>query len=296
MTFSHLEGLDGSGKSTRREPARGSPGGRRPRRRLNARAGRDRARERFARRCLSATARSRPGPRRRSSPGLRASASKPVPSRPPSTGRRRCSPATTLPPTPGHRPRAGRRPRARAEPEPDPAPPCPTGRSCSPSSRWRRLGAAPCELGPDRARGRDVHEPRLTAPTGSSRASFPQRIPRGRGGQEPQAEVAAEESTRFDSFPEQAEAKLLLAAAIRDGPAHAYLFHGPAGVGCGGRRSLRSELLGGDARVGGARTPTSTCSSRWATRSGSTRPRDPARPPYAPVRGRPADLPRLGHT
>ena len=56
--------------------------------------------------------------------------------------------------------------------------------------------------------------------------------------------------TSFDSIPEQAEAKRLLAAALADGPAHAYLFHGPAGIGK--RRTavaFASELLGGDARV-----------------------------------------------
>jgi DNA polymerase III subunit delta' len=35
----------------------------------------------------------------------------------------------------------------------------------------------------------------------------------------------------FSNVPEQAEAKRLLAAALEEGPAHAYLFHGPAGVG-----------------------------------------------------------------
>src|SRR6186997_3198800 len=35
----------------------------------------------------------------------------------------------------------------------------------------------------------------------------------------------------FQGFPEQAEARRLLDAALREGPAHAYLFHGPAGVG-----------------------------------------------------------------
>jgi DNA polymerase-3 subunit delta' len=36
---------------------------------------------------------------------------------------------------------------------------------------------------------------------------------------------------RFERLPEQAEAKRLLGAALADGPAHAYLFHGPPGVG-----------------------------------------------------------------
>jgi DNA polymerase-3 subunit delta' len=57
--------------------------------------------------------------------------------------------------------------------------------------------------------------------------------------------------TSFESVPEQAEAKRLLAAAVREGPAHAYLFHGSAGVGK--RRAalaFASELLEGDPRVG----------------------------------------------
>jgi DNA polymerase III subunit delta' len=57
--------------------------------------------------------------------------------------------------------------------------------------------------------------------------------------------------TSFDSIPEQLEAKRLLAAALAEGPAHAYLFHGPAGVG---KRqtaiAFASELLAGDPRVG----------------------------------------------
>jgi DNA polymerase III subunit delta' len=54
----------------------------------------------------------------------------------------------------------------------------------------------------------------------------------------------------FDSFPEQAEAKRLLRAAIADGGAHAYLFHGPPGVG---KRTaalaFAAELIGEHARV-----------------------------------------------
>jgi DNA polymerase-3 subunit delta' len=56
--------------------------------------------------------------------------------------------------------------------------------------------------------------------------------------------------TSFDSVPEQGEAKGLLAAALAEGTAHAYLFHGPAGVGK--RRAalaFASELLGSDPRV-----------------------------------------------
>ena len=36
---------------------------------------------------------------------------------------------------------------------------------------------------------------------------------------------------RFASVPEQTEAKRLLTAALADGGAHAYLLHGPPGVG-----------------------------------------------------------------
>jgi DNA polymerase-3 subunit delta' len=54
----------------------------------------------------------------------------------------------------------------------------------------------------------------------------------------------------FDNVPEQDEAKRLLRAALAEGPAHAYLFQGPAGVG---KRTtalaFASELLGGDPRV-----------------------------------------------
>ena len=56
--------------------------------------------------------------------------------------------------------------------------------------------------------------------------------------------------TAFATVPEQQEAKRLLTAALTDGPAHAYLFHGPAGVG---KRSaafaFAAELLGDQRRV-----------------------------------------------
>ncbi|MCS7008087.1 MAG: hypothetical protein NZL88_11090, partial [Gaiellaceae bacterium] len=55
---------------------------------------------------------------------------------------------------------------------------------------------------------------------------------------------------RFASIPEQHEAKRLLAAALTDGPAHAYLFHGPPGVGKrAAALALAAELLGDERRV-----------------------------------------------
>jgi DNA polymerase-3 subunit delta' len=56
--------------------------------------------------------------------------------------------------------------------------------------------------------------------------------------------------TSFQGFPEQAEARRLLDAALAEGPAHAYLFHGPPGVGK--RRAalgFAGALLGDPGRV-----------------------------------------------
>jgi len=51
-------------------------------------------------------------------------------------------------------------------------------------------------------------------------------------------------------FPEQAEARRLLDAALSEGPAHAYLFHGPPGVGKrGAALGFAGELLGDPGRV-----------------------------------------------
>ena len=54
----------------------------------------------------------------------------------------------------------------------------------------------------------------------------------------------------FADVPEQREAKRLLEAALADGPAHAYLFHGPAGVGKRvAAQALAGKLLGDPRRV-----------------------------------------------
>jgi DNA polymerase-3 subunit delta' len=54
----------------------------------------------------------------------------------------------------------------------------------------------------------------------------------------------------FETFPEQTEAKRRLRAALADGPAHAYLFHGPPGVGKrAAAQAFAAELLGGSDRA-----------------------------------------------
>ena len=54
----------------------------------------------------------------------------------------------------------------------------------------------------------------------------------------------------FETFPEQEEAKRLLTVALAEGPAHAYLFHGPRGVGKrAAALAFAGELIGAPDRV-----------------------------------------------
>ena len=54
----------------------------------------------------------------------------------------------------------------------------------------------------------------------------------------------------FETFPEQPEAKRLLRSALAEGPAHAYLLHGPPGVGKRAAAvAFAAELLGSPERV-----------------------------------------------
>ena len=69
----------------------------------------------------------------------------------------------------------------------------------------------------------------------------------------------------FAGVPEQPEAKRLLEAALAEGPAHAYLLHGPAGVG--NRTAAFAWASGppGGCRVGRAASPSGAW---WARAAG----------------------------
>jgi DNA polymerase-3 subunit delta' len=62
--------------------------------------------------------------------------------------------------------------------------------------------------------------------------------------------------TSFAALPEQDEAKRLLRAALAETPAHAYLFHGPSGVGKrAAALAFAAELLGDERRVAAGTHP-----------------------------------------
>ena len=76
----------------------------------------------------------------------------------------------------------------------------------------------------------------------------------------------------FSNVPEQAEAKLLLGAALEEGPRTPTSFHGPPGVGKRAARSPSPRSCSTSTSVSsGGRIPISTSSSPSETRSGSMR-------------------------
>ena len=125
--------------------------------------------------------------------------------------------------------------------------------------------AHPAPLRPARTRRRRLSRARRCRVPTSSRSASPSgsssSTPPGRPTSSPRRCMEP-----FASVPEQAEAKRLLTAALTEGGAHAYLLHGPAGVG---KRTaafaFAAALLGDERRVRAAlASRTCTSSSRSA--------------------------------
>ena len=158
-----------------------------------------------------------------------------------------------------------------------------------------RPPAAWARPGPDRARGGRLRTPPSTTATGSCAAVFAERIVTSTVPARSTRPIASDQSVdSFETLPEQDEAKRLLGAALAEGPAHAYLFHGPPGVGQAPRRA-RASRPRSSARptaVAPARAP-GPLRARAARRPDPHRPdpRAAARPAHAAVRGRPPRLP-----
>ena len=97
----------------------------------------------------------------------------------------------------------------------------------------------------------------------------------------------------FDEIVEQGDAKRLLQAALTEGPAHAYLFHGPAGVGKSKTAfAFAAELLGDRGRVERRAHPDLYVLEPLGDQIRIDEIRDAApRPAHAAVRGRLARLP-----
>src|SRR5215211_7593687 len=124
----------------------------------------------------------------------------------------------------------------------------PTARSSSSSRRRRPRSAGSTRRTDSSARDLCSHA-KSTAPTGISPKCSPSGSSRStrRSRQNPSPTSSVDS---FETFPEQDDAKRLLRTAVADGPAHAYLFHGPAGVGK--RRAalaFAGELIGDPDRV-----------------------------------------------
>src|SRR5437868_5021588 len=124
----------------------------------------------------------------------------------------------------------------------------PTGRS-SCSSPPRPRSRAPAHATESRAKANGSTAPSTARTVRSPRCSPTASSPWTAHNHRPRSQRRSVDA--FESFPEQAEAKRLLRAAIVEGPAHAYLFYGPPGVG---KRTaalaFAAELIGDAGRVG----------------------------------------------
>ena len=127
-------------------------------------------------------------------------------------------------------------------------------------------------LDPAEARRRGAGEPDRIEREGDDSCARRRGVPRARRGEpgadrRPRRRSAAPRRSRrrsvstFVGFSEHPEAARLLEAALREGPAHAYLFHGPPASGSARSRG-RSRGRCSARRASSIRTCTS--SMRWA--------------------------------
>ena len=126
--------------------------------------------------------------------------------------------------------------------------------SCSRSSRGRRPRAS--------ARSRTGSNARTRTSTSASQTATRSSPPSSRTASSSSTARSIRtcsqtgSSMSFDDLPEQPEASRLLRAAVDEGPAHAYLLHGPAGVGKrAAARTFAAELLGDERRVAAGTHP-----------------------------------------
>ena len=183
------------------------------------------------------------------------------------------------------------RPRPRAGPQPD------RGRRLLPtptflSTSTRRSSARACDPSTTGWRART---PSFTSapPTGYRELAerFPERIV-VLDGTRPQRRSRRRCMEPFGSVPEQRRPSACSSGARR-GPAHAYLLHGPPAWGSDGRVRVRGRAA--RRRAAGRGAHASRPVPARAARGDDPhrrRPRAPARPAHAPVRGRPPRLPR----
>ena len=139
---------------------------------------------------------------------------------------------------------------------PRPEPPCGRRAAARPdiprrARPGRRAGARRRQGRPHRAGGSDFW-PRVVDAYHELAERFPERYVVIDGSRSVD-EIAAEVRERFGDIPEQPEAKRLLESALVEAPAHAYLFHGPAGVGSErwrARSPVRCSATRGESRAG----------------------------------------------